>query len=398
MLRFLSLVAGAIMLASFPAAAQTSNPVLAHYRDYTAALERGDLPAAETAARAALASSEQRDGDGGSTGVLALNLAHVLLERNNPVEAAAPAQRALAIALASGPAGRVDPLVAELAVQRSALPNATSESAEQFWFALLRAHEGGARNEPVYDAASDLARWAGGRDEFDLAARAWRVASEASPGDDAEAVLARAEALRGLGSTLLLRDIARDRTVRIATLTHRPGSSEADTSPMEPLIEAVRITRPLARTPGPADALTNTQYSFAVSLALMNAARARLGSMNGWEETGRLTDWSELSGLLIARAGEESATLCTLNITPASTLRFPRDMQNRYGVGAVVVRFSLSPDGALTAAEPIASAGGESFYETVRRARWEASRRDDAAPGCAMPAVSFRSIAFVFPD
>ncbi len=398
MARFLSLIAAVLLLAVPPVAAQTHNPVLAHYREYSAALERGDLAAAETAGRAALTASEQRDGDGGSTAVLALNLAHILLEQNKPVEAAAPAQRALSIAQASGESARIDPLVAELAVQRAALPSAAPESGEQFWFVLLRANEGGARSDSVYDAATDLGRWASDHDQFELAARAWRVASNASPGDDAEAILARAEALRGLGAALLLRDIARNRTVVIGGLTRRSDTSEADTSPMEPLIEAVRITRPLARVPGPTDALTNTQYSFAVSLALMNAARARLGSMNGWEETTRMTDWSELSGIALPHAGQENATLCTMNVMPTSALRFPREAQNRYGVGAVVMRFALASDGTILSAEPIASAGGDAFLNEARRVQWRTSRREDAAPGCAPPAVSFRSIAFVFPD
>jgi hypothetical protein len=70
-----------LALVALPAAAQTPNPVVGHYRAYNAALERGDLATAETEARAALAASEMRDGDGGSTAVLALNLAHVLLQR-----------------------------------------------------------------------------------------------------------------------------------------------------------------------------------------------------------------------------------------------------------------------------------------------------------------------------
>jgi tetratricopeptide (TPR) repeat protein len=397
MSRLACVVAMFLALGAPPAAAQTSNIVVTHYRAYNAALERGDLETAETEARAALNASETRDGDGGSTAVLALNLAHVLLQRNKPADAAAPAGRALALAQSQGEASRVDPLVAELAVQRAALPSATPESAEQFWFALLRAREGGTRNEPVYDAASDLGKWALARDSFDLAARAWRVASNASPGDDPEAILARAEALRALGTALLLRDIARNRTVVIANITRRSDASEADSSPIEPLTESVRITRPLAAIPGPDNALTNSQYSFALSLALLNASIARLGSMNGWDETPQLSRSSEVGGIMLAPANHAGGPLCAMTVRTEPNLRYPREAQNRFGVGSVVMRVAFGPDGALVSATPIATAGGEAFAAEARRVRWTAARADPEQD-CTPPAVWLRSVTFLFSD
>lgn len=390
----------ALMLAVLqtPVAAQTTNAVRENYQAYTAALERGDLDAAEVAARAALAASEARDGDGGSTAVLALNLAHVLLERGNTTDAVAPARRAQDLALNAGAGSRVDPLVAGLAVRRAELPTMVDQAAEPFWFELLSAHEGGVRNEAVYDAAADFGAWASGRDNFDLSARAWRVASEASPGDEPDAILARAAALRSLGAALLLRDIARNRTVEIASVTRRADHNEADTSPMEPLIEAVRISRPLAAAQTSHIELTNAQQQFSLSLALLNAARSRLGAMNGWSSTVGAADWSQLGGISLAPAGQGAATLCAMSLTMEPRLRYPREAQNRYGVGAVVMRFVFAPDGAVLLAEPIATAGGEAFAVAARRVRWTAERSENAAPNCTVPAVSLRSILFTFGD
>jgi hypothetical protein len=297
-----------------------------------------------------------------------------------------------------GEASRVDPLVAELAALRSALPNATPESAEQFWFAILRAREGGMRSESVYDAASDLGHWALERDEFELAARAWRVAGDASPGDDPEAILARAEALRALGSALLLRDIARNRTVVIGSLTRGSIKSEADSSPIEPLIESVRITRALAAVAGPNNALTNAQYSFALSLALLNASISRLGSMNGWDDDApNLSNSGELGGIVLAPAGHDGGPICAMNVRPEPNLRFPREAQNRYGVGAVVMRVTFAPDGTLISADPIATAGGEAFAAEARRVRWRAARAEPEQD-CTPPAVWPRSITFIYAD
>ena len=106
------------------ASAQTGdapNPVIAHYRAYRAALERNDMAAAEVAAEAALAASEARDGDGGRTAVLAMNLAQARLDRGRTREALAPAQRAHGLALSRGAQSGVDPLLASLILGRAEL-------------------------------------------------------------------------------------------------------------------------------------------------------------------------------------------------------------------------------------------------------------------------------------
>jgi predicted negative regulator of RcsB-dependent stress response len=103
--------------------AQTSAPseLMTHYRAYRAAFEAGDLATAETEAAATLQASVARDGEGGRTGVLALNLAQVRLQRGRVAEAYAPALQAFTIASARPDAG-VDPLLARLVLGRSEPP------------------------------------------------------------------------------------------------------------------------------------------------------------------------------------------------------------------------------------------------------------------------------------
>lgn len=77
MLRLIGWMLAIVLAVAGPVAAQAPNPVLTHFRAYRAALESNDLPTAEREAAAALAASEARDGDGGRTAVLALNLASI---------------------------------------------------------------------------------------------------------------------------------------------------------------------------------------------------------------------------------------------------------------------------------------------------------------------------------
>lgn len=151
LLRMLLLV---MMSASAPAMAQTPpNPVMEHYRAYRAALESGDLPAASNEAEQALAASETRDGDGGRTAVLALNLASVRLMNHEAAGALAPAQRALA--LSQNAESGVDARMAGLVLGRSEL-SIMSQSGVERLSTILHGSLGGLPENEVYAAAMDL--------------------------------------------------------------------------------------------------------------------------------------------------------------------------------------------------------------------------------------------------
>src|SRR5262249_58511725 len=85
------------------------NPITSHYRAYREALATGNLAAAEVEAAAALDASAARDGDGGNTAVLAINLAQTRLSLGRRNEAYEPASRAFKIATAGG--SDADPLM-----------------------------------------------------------------------------------------------------------------------------------------------------------------------------------------------------------------------------------------------------------------------------------------------
>jgi hypothetical protein len=104
-----------------PASAQSggSDPVISAYREYKAAEARKDLAGAEAAAARALAASDARDGDGKLTAVLAMNLAIVMMDRDEKAQAIAPARRAYT--LASAGAKGVDPLMARLVLGEAEL-------------------------------------------------------------------------------------------------------------------------------------------------------------------------------------------------------------------------------------------------------------------------------------
>ena len=116
-IRFLFAIAAIAMLA--PQAHAQQSAVMQHYRAYEAALQQGDIPTAAREAQAALAASEARDGDGGRTAVLSLNLAIVRLMAREYGAARAASERALVLGRA-GATGVNEPL-AELISARAAL-------------------------------------------------------------------------------------------------------------------------------------------------------------------------------------------------------------------------------------------------------------------------------------
>jgi hypothetical protein len=147
----------AVLLTVATAVAQT-NPVIEHYRAYTAALDRGDLATATTEAQAALTASEARDGDGGRTAVLALNLATVHLWAGRPEQARPAAQRALDLARAG--AQGVDPFMAEIILARSVLAiDASADAAAQLNALLTNPAIAALPAADIYSAAQQLGIW-----------------------------------------------------------------------------------------------------------------------------------------------------------------------------------------------------------------------------------------------
>ena len=104
---------------------------------------------------------------------------------------------------------------------------------------------------------------------------------------------------------------------------------DADTSPLQPLAEAVGLMRPLAMQQPQDGSLTLAQRMYAEALAILNAARSRLRSINGEDATEGLVDRSLIGGLSVGRPG---ATLCRARLRSDDRLHYPRSALNRFGV------------------------------------------------------------------
>lgn len=364
-----------------------TDSVVAHYRAYTAAVGRGDVATAEIEARAAWAASEARDGGRGSTAVLALNLAQLLLEEGKKNDAVSPAQRAVQIAAENGAVSRVNPHAAALALGRAQLSDSRNGTGEALLQSIQEAVAAGGVGDSVYDAAVDLGNWALQRDAYPLALQAWQAATGVYTGDDEQSVLARAQALRGKGLAMLLLNLYRGpRQTLLGTRLNR-----ISTDAIQPLTQAVTITRPLARRLAPDGSVTPTQTAYAQSLALLVAATEQLSALTGLGSAFR-PDPEATRALVIPREG--SVAPCAVSLHPDRHIEYPHDAQSRLNVGAVVVRFVLREDGSVAAASPIATTGGASFLAAVAPVSWRVEKRENAEPGCAFPAVFFATMSF----
>lgn len=373
------------LAATLTPVAYGQNSVTEHYRAYTSALERGDLAAAATEAELALIASRARDGDGGSTGVLALNLANVQLDRGEREAAIAPASLALSIAQARGAEARLDPIVAELTLLRARLSSNVSASA--LWAAMERsATAEGGYDERFYAAAAALGDWAMAHSDYPLSAAAWRAGTQAVIGSDEEAVLARARALRGLGLSLLLENARRGhRTTLLGTNVDRVA-----TDALEPLSEATRITRTLVLAQSPDGPVTHAQFSYAQSLGLLVAARSQLNAMMGLGMSAEV-DPTLVRGLAIA--APNALPRCTFTWSTERPLRYPRRLVGELQVGAVVMRFVLREDGSVAEATPLAVTGAEDFADVAAGARWSANV-EPGQPACTAAGTYITPLSF----
>ncbi|MFZ2030120.1 MAG: energy transducer TonB [Vitreimonas sp.] len=386
-------VAFLAVLTAAPATAQQPSPVAQHYRAYRAALERGDLAQAETEAAAALEASPTRDA---STAALALNLAIVRLNRGERAQALSPAQ--LAASLAGASQGRVDPLVADIALKRASLASGDQSAADlSSVLAAAQAHRG--LDEYVYDGAADLGGWAIEQHQSELALRAWRMAVQASPGDDDAANLSRARALVGEGAAALAIDIAAaapsaptSSRSTVLSESHRGAGHVPTLDALRALAEAVNLLRPLALRAAPDGAMTAAQLEYAHAAMFETAVEVRVASFNVDMSSLDLPGSSWIA--LPAHAGD---TPCIPHIIAQPMPHFPSDAANQGNVGAVMTRLVITETGNVTDAHVVATAGGAGFTDAINRVigRWRVERAASSPPGCHMAMTAFVPIRFV---
>jgi len=315
--------------------APTVDPVIAAYKDYRASEQRGDDPAADAALVRALALSEARDGDGGSTAILAMDLATLRMETDHKADALAPARRALALARAG--AKGVDELAARLMVGEAEL-SVQPQSDEADLLAAL--HDADARGADIdayaYPAAVALGTAATQSGRWANAESAWRSAERhihGSPGD-AEPALAAVY----LGDGLALIGAGRD----------------ADASKV--LTKAVDLLAPLSPESADAAHVTTAEVELADAMAWLGAVRARQLSEN--PNTMR-------PGPLDTKAGRPGLPgrppLCRGTVAGKPLPTFPAHMLREWSVGAGVLQLQTDDTGAVTHAVLLASVPGDEF-------------------------------------
>jgi|CXWL01.1.fsa_nt_gi hypothetical protein len=370
------------LLAAFALAASASaqtapNPVLEHFRAYRAAIAQGDLAAADTAASAALAASEARDGDGGRTAVLALNLASLRLERGDRDGALAPATRAHTLATSRADTD-VDPLLARLVLARAALTE-TPESKDQLSALLSEAASRDDLAGEAYLAAIDLGR----RERTDLrhtqSAAAWLIAAETAKASPGDAQLARADAL--IASAISL--------IHEADTHEAPIVQQFEIDAVARLREAIGIAnaaRSEHYTPG--GSVDRATLSLATAIAWIAALESRLGTLD--------RPWANMPPIPLRWDRATSGETCRAHTDMRPRVRFPTREGNMRRIGAVVGRFQTDATGRIIQREIVAAApNAESrFAHEVRESMrlWNVDWEPGAA--CNKEMEIFWSITF----
>jgi hypothetical protein len=373
------------------------DPVVSHFRAYRAALDAGEMVKADVEAEAALAASIARDGDGGRTGVLAMNLVQVRLDRGLPRAAYEPALRAFSIVSARGAASGLDPLIVRLALGRAELA-VSGAAGEQSLLAALS--EGERRTDidgPIHAAAAALGVWAAAVGRTETARRAWALAGRFAAGSPAGATLARAEARLGEALAIIAANMERESPIAVGMKFPPPGNY---TFAEAALIDAIEATEPLANVAdAPRDEMTLAQTIYARALVWRAIMFARL--RDEADRAALAAHGREARPWAGARRTAPSANAtCAITITAEPKPQYPAAALSTLGVGAVVTRTLFDEAGQAIDIRAAAAAPSPRFSGAVGGAAplWRAARAAGNPPGCVMPRVAFTTTMFTLSD
>ncbi len=391
MFRPVTLAAAILAIACATASAQSQSPIVQHYRAYQAALDANDLAGAEREAAAALEASEARDGDGGRTAVLALNLATVRFLDNNAAGALAPGQRALALAQAHGEAATgVSPALAQLLVYRAELAATQDGAAERLAAAIEAAQRQRLPSSEIFDAALEHAVFTFRNKRYGESARSWAIAANFSEGARLRPAHARGMALTGRAAALVLDEVdGRRRRLDPDVASEAYGI----------LVDALNVlaTLPSVNTDGE---VSLAMRSYAEALAWRAVLHAKLASDGQRIPEVRPAQGDGADGLNEVDAGAGApaalAPRCLVRVEPRNASQlYPDDALMDGRLGGVAVLFRINEAGELEDVEALASVGGAEFGESAARARaWRVERRTDSPPNCRMAMNVIRSISF----
>jgi hypothetical protein len=356
----LTLIAALTPLADALSQSSGSDPVMAAYRDYKTAAARGDFFAAERAAASALDASEARDGEGGKTAVLALNLAVVRLRIDQPKLALAPAMRALSLAQKEG--SGIKPLTAKLVAGRAQLSTDYTAAKRLLVDALQDAQIGDADvQELAYDASVALANAGVSEHDWIIARTGWDGALAHISGAPGDKNFERGKALTGRGVSFI------------------PLSDWENA--IETLTEAVAVLAPYAPETE-TGAITRGDFEFSQAASWLYEAMFRKPT-TGTVRAGRVY----ISDLDIGQphlAGQPALCPGDLLITPRPW--FPELLKAMHGI--VIVRVKIDENGDVLSHEVLASTPYEDFSLELDKKRvtrrWRFERAEDAPPGCRM--------------
>ena len=364
------------------ATSQAVDPVIANFREYRAALERGDLAAAETAATAALAASEAAQGS--RTAVLALNLANLRLELGKPYDALSPALQAHGLATASATAG-VDPIAAALTLGRAEIAADKRTGARRLLEAFEAAEGQTALDTDVYNAAVALGRWGNEDNDYTAARIAWgRAARLAHTTDDPSFAHARAAMSQGVAIARAGFDRSMLGHVGI-DWTLSPADAKAANDALS-IAQLLLRERAFSDRP-PEGELTPVQLLYAHTLAWQAAVFAKAQALGDRVPSPLTTD------LVISEQA-----LCVMRVMRSGAqVMFPAEALDRWGVGAVVVHLAVDANGATTSRGIAASVPPGALAEGVSPsvAGWRTEKDASAAPDCVMPTALFVPMHFV---
>ena len=373
-----------ISTASAQQSAAPVDPIVANFREYRAALERNDLPAAEKAAAAALAASEAANG--ARTAVLALNLANVRLALGDDFDALKPARTAHELAAANASFG-VDARLAALTLGRAEIAADEREGSRRLIDAIAAAQTDEALAGDVYDAAVALGQWALGKQDYETAQNAWVAAGKVA-GATADPTFARARALTGEGTALFLRNAypqeqqTGTRLTRIST-PDAQGASDKFAAAQELLLPAA-----YAETP-PGARLTAGQIAYAQAMAWQGALLARIESLG---------ESLPIPQLMPSIPTYNRGIPCALRaFNDGPEISYPTEALFRYGVGAVVAHFALNPDGTIRAHTIAAAVPPGALGEAVEKTlpQWKVEKSTRAAANCTIPSSHYVMVRFV---
>lgn len=357
------------------------NPVVEHYKAYTAALQRQDFATAETEAAAALEASVQAYGDEGRTAVLALNLADVRLVRGNLDAAVAPAQKALALAEARGSASGVDARLARLTLDRAQLRSGGPFALDRLEKSVNEAVDVPALAALAYPGAVELALYAGEKRAYGMAGNAWATVVR----------ILRAQA--NPNRLLIARALLGEASAGIIELSNGPTSDAAGFRKLGyKIVEAMDLTAPEARKPGPTTDLTAPQTLYAQGIAWRTVITAKLASEN---RRPRLAP--ELKDPIVEIGGERhGSALCEARVVTPRRPDFPHEERVDGHVGTVVLKLRADETGALEHWAIAATVGGPAFARAVEAVvpTWRLEKEAGAPSDCRMAREFFTAVSY----